>query len=456
MAMSISNIFLSIFTIASLVFSPVLSICDAPSPAFQIPDYDNHGPLLDFTSAKISEAIISLSQRMEYNKTSFSVDVTSQTRGLFEIHHTAKIRSSIRRGAEEINNVTNYRIASITKPFTVLALLQLDKADKLDLDAPVLNYIDELNTPQKGSLPWKDITIRALASQMAGIPRDLAQVDLVTQPDLAAQLGLPRIDKAHGPTCDSLANYTRACNATDLLSYAKTLRPIFAPNQKSSYSNINYDLLGLVIANVSGTSYEDYVTTHILQEIGMNGSSFTTPPDSVAAIPAGIEYYWPFEIGVQNPTGGLYSSSSDMSRFLRYVLSTYNAQATGVNWFNPASFSGSINTFYGMPWEMYRKRTNEIVPELVTTKPLTFITKGGGMPGYTSNIIMIPEHGLGITILVAGNGDAMSEMREIIVSELVDFAERAAAAELKAKYAGTYESTNSSITLKHSMRMACS
>ena len=457
MAMTITNTLLSIFAVALFIFPSVHSTCDAPSPAFQIPDYEHHASQLDLTSTRIYEAIKSLSQHDKNNKTSFSVEVTSETRSLFEVHHTAKIRSSVHRGADKINNVTNYRIASMTKPFTVLALLQLHKAGKLDLDAPVLNYIEDLNGPQSGSLPWKDITIRALASQMAGIPRDIAQDDLVTSPDIVAQLGLPHLTKHHGPRCDSLVNFTRACNATDLLTYVKTLEPVFAPNQKSSYSNINYDLLGLVISNVSGTTYETYITTNILHELNMEGTSFSTPPDTHAAIPADEEYYWPFEMGIQNPTGGLYSSTSDMSRFLRHVLTTYNAQSPGINWLNPTSFSGSTNSFYGMPWEIHNKQTNQIIPSLRTTRPLTLVTKGGGLPGYTSNIIILPAYGLGITILVAGNGNLMSEIREKLLQHLIPFAEHAAASELLSKYAGSYshtstsksKSTNSTLTLSH-------
>ena len=431
--------------------------CDSPTPAFPPPDFDRHGASLRSTSERIYNAIKTLSQRDEYNKTSFSVEVTSQTRTLFGTHHTAKIRSSLRRGAREIGNTTAYRIASMTKPFTVLAILQQQEAGNLSLDDPVSDYVSALKIPQKGSIPWKEITLRSLATQQSGIPRDLAQGDLMTNPDRAAELGLPPINGSlldlGLPSCDSLVNYTAACTPIDLLSWATTLQPLFAPNQKSSYGNINFDLLGLVIANVSGVPYDEYITTRILQPLGMAGSSFTMPPEEVAAVPADIEYYWPFYMGVQNPTGGLYSSSSDLSTWLRYVLSTYNAQTLAAgNWFTPTSFSESINTFYGMPWEIFRARTNEVVEELNSTRPLTFITKGGGLPGYSSMVIMVPEYGIGITILVAGNGKALGDIRKVVVKEIVSFAEETAMAELRARYVGTYEDegSNSSITLTQS------
>ena len=441
-----------------LFTSPFTSAtCDSPTPAFPPPDFDHHRPSLQSTTNRIYNAIKSLSQQDEYSKTSFSLDVTSQARTLISIHHTAKVRSSLRRGAKEISNTTAYRIASMTKPFTVLAILQQHQAGNLSLDDPVSNYVSAINLPQKGSIPWKHITLRSLATQQSGIPRDLAQGDVITDPNRAAKLGLPPINGSRFdlglPNCDGLVNYTAACTPIDLLSWAMTLEPVFAPNQKSSYGNINFELLGLVIANVSGVSYDEYITTRILQPLGMAGSRFTMPPDELAAVPADIEYYWPFYMGVQNPTGGLYASSSDMSTWLRHVLSSYNARPLAAgNWFAPTSFSGSIDTFYGMPWEIFRARTNEVVEEFKSTRPLTFITKGGGLPGYTTIVIMIPEYAIGITILVAGNAKALEDIREVVVNEMVRFAEEAAMAELRARYVGTYEdeSSNSSITLAQS------
>ena len=449
----------SLILLLILISSFSSASCDSPTPAFPLPDFDRHGPSLQSTSNRIYKAIKSLIQQDEYNKTSFSLEVTSQTHTLFSMHHTAKVRSRLRRGAKEISNITAYRIASMTKPFTVLAILQQQQARNLSLDDPVSNYVSALNLPQKGSIPWKDITLRSLATQQSGIPRNLAQGDLITEPDRAAELGLPPINGSLSdlglPSCDSLVNYTAACTPTDLLTWATTLQPLFAPDQKSSYGNINFDLLGLVIANVSGVPYEEYITTRILQPLGMAGSRFTAPPDDVAAVPADVEFYWPFYIGVQNPTGGLYSSSSDLSMWLRYILTTYNAQTRAAgNWFAPASFSGSMDTFYGMPWEIFRARTNEVMEEEEgkSTRPLSFVTKGGNLPGYSSMMIMVPEYAIGITVLVAGNGNALGVIREVVVKEVVRFAEEAAMMELRKKYVGTYEDerSNSSITLAQS------
>lgn len=429
------------------IFTIVTAFCDAPSPAFPLPQLgrQRHKRLTDETERKLHKAITSLADNEIFNATAFSVEVTSTDATLFGLHSTPKVRSSIQKGADVISDTTTYRIASITKAFTVLAILEQAKAGKLDLDDTLLKYIEELAEPQNGTLPWKDITLRALAGQMAGIPRDMAQDDLATDPPAAALLGLPVLGTEGLPQCDSIVNYTRPCNRTDLINWVKKLKPVFAPNQKSSYSNLNYELLGLVLANVTGMSYENYVEKHILRERGMNGASFTTPPDRVAAIPPGFEYYWNFQIGVQNPTGGLYASSSDLSKFLRYTMSTFNAQTHALNWFNPTSFTSSVETYYGMPWEIFR--TNKFLAG--TSRPVTLVTKSGGLPGYTSNIIMLPEYGIGITILVAGRSQALSILRTAVVNVMIEYGETVALTELQDLYAGFYmdQSTNSSISL---------
>jgi hypothetical protein len=155
----------------------------------------------------------------------------------------------------------------------------------------------------------------------------------------------------------------------------------------------------------------------------------------------------------RNSTGGLYSGSSSLSRFLRYVLTHYNGITTGaLNWLHPASYSHGLRSFYGMPWEIFR--SDRILKD--TTKPVTFVTKSGGLPGYTSNVILVPDYDLGITILVAGEGKLLNEIREVITRELIPAVELLAQRQVQEKYAGTYTAAkktglDSSLELSHSV-----
>ena len=142
--------------------------CYDPSPAFLPPAYHSTDPILLEAFNRVQGSLTSFITSPEYNTTSFSVQVTSTQSTLWSFYHTALDRNSSRPGAKEVQGDSAFRIASITKTFTTLALLQLHKAGKLALDDPVINYLPELT----GTLPWKDITLRILASQLSGIPRD--------------------------------------------------------------------------------------------------------------------------------------------------------------------------------------------------------------------------------------------------------------------------------------------
>lgn len=75
---------------------------------------------------------------------------------------------------------------------------------------------------------------------------------------------------------------------------------MWAPKQKSTYSNVNFDLLGLVVENVTGLGYAEYVEQGILRPLGMESSSFIKPNDSVAVLPRDGNF-WDWEGGVQRP-----------------------------------------------------------------------------------------------------------------------------------------------------------
>lgn len=142
--------------------------------------------------------------------------------------------------------------------------------------------------------------------------------------------------------------YELAHTFQDLLHRLKSVPPLFAPNQKSTYSNVAFELLGLVLENATGTSYEKLIRQSVLDPIFMLNTSVTTPQESVMAIPA-VKNWWSNDLGVQAPTGAIYSSSSDLSRYLRYILTHYNSLA-GINWLQGASWSADESSFYGMPW----------------------------------------------------------------------------------------------------------
>ena len=434
--------------VVSQLLSGAWSKCYDPSPAFPPPLLSLNDSVLVAAFDSISAQLSALANQPGFNGSSFSIGITSSTETLWEYHHTAVVKNKTRPGVEKVDSNSAYRIASITKAFTTLAILQQHVAGNLSLDNTIDQYIPELKEPQEGTLPWKDITLRTLASQLSGLPREFAQSDVINRLDDPTQWGLPPTATDDLLSCDEYSpHYEVPCTKTDLINTVRKAAPLFAPKQKSTYSNVNFDLLGLVIENVAGVNYTDHVHSAIFEPLGMDNSTFSTPDDSVAVLPIGNNY-WDVNEGVQNPTGGIYTTSSDLSRFVRYVLNHYNGITPQVNWFQPTSYSTTLSSFYGMPWEIFR--TTKILNQ--TSRPVTFTTKGGGLPGYTSWIIFVSEYDLGITILVGGFDSKLPGMiRQIVTTELVRGAEIVAQAGLDAKYTGTYSAhgINSSITFHH-------
>ena len=146
--------------------------CYEPSFAHPPPEYDSHHPALKDAFTHIHDVLTIALGDPKYNSTSISVEITSSKESLYEFHHTALERNASRPDIPQVNGDALYRIASITKTFTVLGLLQQHAAGNLSLDDTVDKYVSELKAPQNGTIPWKDITLRSLASQLSGIPRE--------------------------------------------------------------------------------------------------------------------------------------------------------------------------------------------------------------------------------------------------------------------------------------------
>lgn len=402
--------------------------------------------LPDAAFASIEKQLKTIDSALLVNA-SYSIQVTSNTDTLWEAYHSAENYNKTRPGVIKVDGDSQYRIASITKTFTVLGILYQHAAGNLSLDDSIQKYIPELAADDQ-QLPWKDITLRILASQLSGIPREFAQSDLLMEYGDPTKFGLPPISSKRVAPCYR-DEQPATCNRTDLIRHLKKQQPVFAPNQFSTYSNVAFELLGLAIENATGMGYSEYIDQAIFQPLNMTLSSLDTPPDTHAVLPTG-DNYWDSEEGVQRPTGGIYASTSDMSNYVRYVLTHFNTLATGVNWLLPASSASGVHSFYGMPWEIFR--TERLLED--STRPVTFVTKSGSLPGYYSRISVLPEYGLGVTILVSANPKLVEQLQEIVTVSLVRAAENEVWKSLEQTHGGSYvaidEQLNSSISFSAS------
>jgi D-alanyl-D-alanine carboxypeptidase len=139
-----------------------------------------------------------------------------------------------------VNKNTTYNAYSVTKTFTALAIMQLAQKGKLDIEDPVINYLP--------AFPYDSSTkIKQVLSHSAGIPN----------PVPLAWIHLPGENKEF-----SRDDFFK-------LILAKNKKNVSKPNEKFSYSNLGYVLLGQLIENVSGLKYEDYIQNNVIKPLGI-------------------------------------------------------------------------------------------------------------------------------------------------------------------------------------------
>ena len=148
-----------------------------------------------------------------------------------------------------VRPTTRFRIASVSKPFTAVAILKLVEQGKLGLDDPVLPL---LGRPAKDPR-WARITVRHCLQHRGGWDRAISGDPIGQIGEIFQTTGIP---PPHSPSL--------------IVSYMLG-RPLdFEPGARMAYSNLGYLVLGRVIAKVSGVGYEDFVRATVLKPLGLD------------------------------------------------------------------------------------------------------------------------------------------------------------------------------------------
>ena len=202
-------------------------------------------------------------------------------------------------GDQPVTPDSVFAMASVAKTVTGMAIMQLVEEGKIDLDAPVTDYIPYFTMADDR---YKEITIRQLLSHTSGMG-DYG--DFLTQ--ISSQD--KRTDDA------ALDDYVRSFSDGSLL---------FAPGEGWYYSGAGFDTLGDVVAKVSGQSFEAYVQEHILAPLSMKDSTFLLDDIDPAALVAPHTWdedgnviqqdFFPY-VRMHAPESGLLSTVRDMARF---------------------------------------------------------------------------------------------------------------------------------------------
>jgi len=216
-----------------------------------------------------------------------------------------------RDGTTLVSQDTIFDIASESKTFTAVAILQLAEKGKLDINDTLDVYFPDYEA-------GKNITIYNLLHMTSGIP------DYLNDP--YSFWGLEDEEEIESITVDILNDVT---TDEDLLQALYEAPLYFDPGTDFSYSNTNYRLLALIIEQVSGKSYSDYVQKNIFDKCGMDNTTSMATGD-MTYVP--IDYEYMVEAGYTDENGypvcpnntrgdgGIHSSLTDMLAFDRALF----------------------------------------------------------------------------------------------------------------------------------------
>jgi len=293
---------------------------------------------------------------------------------------------------------TLFHLASVSKPFVASAVVGLASAGRepaLDLDAPVVRWLPDLTLADGRQ---DEVTLRHLLTHTSGIP------DVVDYGWHDPQLG-----------DDALAELVRSLSAASLTR---------DPGTEFSYCNVGYEVLGHVVATVTGRTFEAAMTDLVLDPAGMVHSTFLradVPPDLAASphvgaplvVPGGAYPY----TRRHAPSSTLHSSVTELSRWMLATLA------------DP-----------GVPERMWQRQADVGDPPWSESMALGWflgdhrghrtVGHSGADPGFDSRLALVPDRGTGVVVLANSNTGPVRAVVRAALDLALDLPPESAGAQL--------------------------
>jgi D-alanyl-D-alanine carboxypeptidase len=263
---------------------------------------------------------------------------------------------------------TVFPIGSISKAFTAVALLQLQEAGKVDLDAPAARYLPWLQV----NSPYVPFTIHHLLSHTAGLPSD--------RDDLPSTL------------------YSAFASQEQAVA--------FAPGERFVYSNVGYQVLGRIIEAMAGMPLAEVQRAGIFEPLGMTDSVGSITNAHRNRMAAGYPVYYddrPFHssqpvasgpwVEWDSGDGNVAVSAIDLAAFLRMLLN----RGAG-----PRGRILSEKSFGLMTQHAVKVRDGLHYGYGMSIRENAVLAHSGGMVGYTAMLLADPHEGIGVAVLTNG------------------------------------------------------
>ena len=292
---------------------------------------------------------------------------------------------------------TRFRIASNSKLFAAIAILQLRETGKLRLDDPVVKYLPWF-TPKPAGPDDGPITIEQLLSHSSGLQREAG---------------------------DHWSSFNFPTEA-ELIKLMPERQASFPPQTRWKYSNLAFAVAGMVVEKISGQRWADYVTANILKPLDMQATSVDKPDPGLATpyasrTPQGTRRVLPFvdAHGMAAATG-MSSNVNDLAKFL-------SAQ------FRQGPRSGNVLSA-GSWREALRVRSVEedwesgsgLGFDIERVKGRTFAGHGGGYPGNTTMTMAQLGDKVGVIVLTNTTDSSPGDIANQLMATVGDAVTKAA------------------------------
>lgn len=277
---------------------------------------------------------------------------------------------------------TKFRLGSMTKQFTAMAILLLQARGKLNVRDRICTYLSECPTP------WQQITLHQLLTHTSGIP------DFTSFPDYKTSQGSPS-------------------SPTQTIARFKDKPLDFQPGEKWSYSNSGYVVLGAIIEQASGKTYEAFLQENIFVPLQMVDSGYDHNKGDLAVGYRDQTNLADFiDMSIPYAAGGLYSTVEDL---YRWDQSLYTDKLISKNlrdqMFTPLALVPNSGGFgYGYGWGIGKEGDHSVV------------SHAGGINGFNSAIVRYPNDK--VVVIVLGNREDVDTSRICVQLAKMVFGEK--------------------------------
>lgn len=271
---------------------------------------------------------------------------------------------------------TEFRIGSITKVYTAVMIWQLIEEKKLSLDTKLSGFFPQITNADK-------ITVANLLSHTSGLH-----------------------DYTNGIFNDDPKNWIfQPQTSAQMVTRFAALKPDFNPDEKSRYSNTNYTLLGYIIESVTKSTYGKQLDKRIVKKLKLKRTRYDgkiNPANNEADSYVYGEGKWSKsyeqELSVAGGAGGIVSTTAEMLKFINALASHKLISQNSL---------GQMTAPFSDKFPDSHKGIALFTLRGINKKA---ISKQGGIDGFTSNIVYVPEDKFALALTINGNNYPMSKI----------------------------------------------